>query len=857
MASSEEWIKFNNWNEETAVVAESDSIVWVGTSGGLIRWNVVTHNYETYDETNGLNYSSITSLAIDSKQQLWIGTTQGLVKYSKGIFTFFNHVNSSLPDAIITNIVIDGQDKIYAGTDAYIESNSWKNCGFVVYDGSTWKSITLPVDGWIGPLWSIISYRDTIYVCCGYTKMYIYTENGIEDAPGWPTDHNAISFAVDFQDSLWALSESSLSHGRQILKYSGNLWKVVYENPYGTSIWNDPRGGLWIYPDRFDIKTLKMNSAKGLPDLSSHFAINANNQFFATRWGLVKFDGSSFQSFITPKTLLSNTVYSLGTSPSGEIYLSAEMAIQKTNGLTWDSIGGQGWIDPEVKFKPDGSFWHIGIDGQYATGLDYDGSDALWTAYGSIKTQNSSGITEWRPKDLGMQRPPEYFSPQFMDIAVDHNENIWATGWYNGTVMYDRTQWHLYYSNDTLLPNGEYDRVFADSKNRIWFGTNQSSPNYGFTVLENGQWKTYYSPLQYQISYVYQIAEDHLGNIWLATGGGLLKYDGESFTLFDNSNSRLRSNTVYAVTADLRNNIWIGTNSGLYVYNPSGVSLDPYSNASPIDSFSVISSGLFVSARFIPRSFSSSSAKFELQRGRSVRKFWTVASSDFLQTCCSPIELQDTTAIIGNYYYRIKRIEIDGNTSFSPAVSFSGGKTQIHLLDANWYFSDLHIIFRWKTDNEYFVNGFELLRNDTLKAYLPSHSPKNIDGYYTLEGDSLNSSSTELHYILRAVFSDSTRSVLQTFTVTPEIPSDFKVFNNFPNPFNGITSIKFFLPKTDRVTIQFFDLLGKEVLSPVIGDFSEGYHRVRIDFRNMASGIYLYRAKTNAKSVTGKILLIK
>ena len=98
-------------------------------------------------------------------------------------------------------------------------------------------------------------------------------------------------------------------------------------------------------------------------------------------------------------------------------------------------------------------------------------------------TMGANGFKQWLPKDIGMERPSQYYSPQFMDIAIDRNDNVWATGWYNGTVMYDRTTWHLYYESDTTLPNDEYDRIFTDSKGRVWFGS-WGMPNYGFSMYQ-------------------------------------------------------------------------------------------------------------------------------------------------------------------------------------------------------------------------------------------------------------------------------------------------------------------------------------------------------------------------------------
>ena len=638
------WVALKNWNEGNSIVAENDSIVWVGTSVGLVRWNTLTDSYQTFDETNGLNYSSVTSLAFDSQHRLWIGTGQGLVKYTNGTFSFYNHLNSPIPDAGITDLVIDSSDKVYACMDAYVESREWKNGGLVIFDGASWEFVNLPINGWVGAPFAIACYHDTVWVS-DYV-LYIYTDNGLEKAPGW-TFGGTSSMVVDNQDALWTIA----SH--KLIKYFGGEWKVVMDESehirgYGSKLAVDPRGGLWLmgasplhrldFADRekgrrrcgswMPLGICPTNVAEAFVD---QVFTSSTNQFFVSPNGLFRFNGDSWETFVVPRTLLSNKIYSLGTSPSGEVYLSGELATQKTDGVHWDSVGAQGWLNPPVKFLPDGSFWHDGIAGKYVTGLDFDSYDALWGAYGSVMQYDNSRLRQWLPPDIGIPTRDGYYSAQFMDVAIDRNDNIWACAWYYGGVMFDRTNWHLFPRSDTTLPNYGYDRIFTDSKGRVWFGSYPSSPNYGFTLFEDNQWKTFYSPQRYSISYIYQMAEDHFGNVWLASGGGLLQYDGATFTVFDNTNSRLNTNTVYAVTVDLANNLWVGTQSGLYVYNPAGVKLAPYSDSSPIDSLSILRDGHSALAKFVPQPFSTASAKFELQRGRGTHKFWTLRVQIFFK----------------------------------------------------------------------------------------------------------------------------------------------------------------------------------------------------------------------------------
>ena len=860
-STANEWITFKNWNEGISVVAENDSIVWMGTSVGLIRWNTKNSTYQTFAESNGLLYTNIRALALDHKNQLWLATGQGLVKYANGIFNHYNHLNCPIPETGFTHIVIDSKDQLYLGVDEYIANDQW-NIGFFIYDSVNWHIINLQIDGWVGPLWALQCYHDTIYISCGYTQIYKYTSNGLEKDTDWPSNCSATSFAIDYQDSLWALSNMFLSNGRQLLKLSKNKWQTVLGITVGESIWNDPQGGLWTSTYRLNLKTFTLSPVSGLTDFTSHFALSSNNQYFATRSGLLKFNGSTFQSFQIPYTLRSNTIYSLGTSPSGEVYYYGDVS-QKTDGVTWNVVPNRSWFCRQVKFKPDGSFWYDGINEYDPTGVDFDGYDALWGAYGGIITLNANGFKQWTIKDIGMQRPSNYYSPDLMDIVIDKNENIWATGWYNGTVMHDRTNWHPFYSSDTTLINTDYDRIFVDSKNRVWFGTNWSSPNYGFTVFNGKQWRSYNSSQRYRISYVYQMAEDHFGNVWLATGGGLLKYDGMSFTVFDNTNTLMNSNTIYAVTVDLRNNIWVGTNSGLYVYNPSGVQLGPYSYSSPVDSFSITQNGRFAVARFFSTAFSGDSANYQLQRGRSTSKFWPVAETGFMQNCCTSIYLTDTSNIIGNYYYRIKRIASDGKTAYSSSLSFNGGQKQAHLVDWQSYFSSNQLFFKCKIQDYSFIVGIEILRSDIstnqskIVARLSIDSPKSPEGYFIIGVDSLQISSPEFLYTLTAVFTDSSRILLATRKVTLHLPSTFTVSNNYPNPFNGSTSLDVYVPNPGKVVLQLYDILGREILPAIKRDYEVGYQTIQVNLNSLATGLYFCTVDFNNQKICKKLILLK
>ncbi len=73
------------------------------------------------------------------------------------------------------------------------------------------------------------------------------------------------------------------------------------------------------------------------------------------------------------------------------------------------------------------------------------------------------------------------------------------------------------------------------------------------------------------------------------------------------------------------------------------------------------------------------------------------------------------------------------------------------------------------------------------------------------------------------------------------VPSEFILFQNFPNPFNASTIIKFYLPEMEYVTIRLYDITGQQLETLLAGKVSAGQHELRLMANGLASGVYLYR----------------
>ena len=89
------------------------------------------------------------------------------------------------------------------------------------------------------------------------------------------------------------------------------------------------------------------------------------------------------------------------------------------------------------------------------------------------------------------------------------------------------------------------------------------------------------------------------------------------------------------------------------------------------------------------------------------------------------------------------------------------------------------------------------------------------------------------------------------------IPVDYALAQNYPNPFNPVTTIRYALPKSSKVTLMIYNLMGQEVARLVDGKQSAGNHNVTWNASNISSGIYFYRLRAGDFVQTRKMVLLK
>ena len=99
-------------------------------------------------------------------------------------------------------------------------------------------------------------------------------------------------------------------------------------------------------------------------------------------------------------------------------------------------------------------------------------------------------------------------------------------------------------------------------------------------------------------------------------------------------------------------------------------------------------------------------------------------------------------------------------------------------------------------------------------------------------------------------------------TESEGVPVEFALHENYPNPFNPTTQIRFDLPEMANVNLIIYNMLGQKIKSFNIQSAPVGYHAVTWNATNdlgvpVSAGIYLYQLQTEGFIKTKKMILLK
>jgi ligand-binding sensor domain-containing protein len=142
-----------------------------------------------------------------------------------------------------------------------------------------------------------------------------------------------------------------------------------------------------------------------------------------------------------------------------------------------------------------------------------------------------------------------------VSLAIDSSNSIWlSTGCTNhGLYKFNGTDWTVYDTSNSSIPSNYIVDILCDA-NTIWIAT-----NFGLAKFDGANWTVYdASNSNYSNDAIVKIEKDSFGNIWLLHYNGVEKFDGTSFYIYNNSNTNFPNVNSFSLAIDANNIIWTG-----------------------------------------------------------------------------------------------------------------------------------------------------------------------------------------------------------------------------------------------------------------------------------------------------------
>lgn len=220
------------------------------------------------------------------------------------------------------------------------------------------------------------------------------------------------------------------------------------------------------------------------------------------------------------------------------------------------------------------------------------------------------------------------------------------------------------------------------------------------------------------------------------------------------------------------------------------------------------------------------------------------------------------------YYWRIKASNAGGTSSFSNVSSFTTGFPASPMLvypTNNTGNISVKPAFTWNiapgatsyrlqvAQNPYFKLTSIIFDSSGIIDTTFSELELESNRFYHWRVNATNSIGTSTW---SEVFRFRT-SKIAAVAEKSGIPTTFKLYPNYPNPFNATTTISFDLAKECRVMLKVYNALGREVATIIDEILKQGHHKVLFGSSDLSSGIYFTRLFVNDQIFTVKMLLLK
>ena len=323
-----------------AMLADGD-VMWVGTSGGVIRYDTVIDDYRVFDVRSGLLSNGVFHLS-KLGEQLVVGTYGGglsLLDVANESWTHFN-IQHGLGDAFVYDVLQLANGDVWVAT--WSGANRVRGGRFDTADA--WTLYTVEnTDGGLP--------NDWVYgLAAGQNgEVWMATEGGLARFQGEKWTHWAhpqglgaayekVRDQIDFTRDP---AKESDHHARQKVEQGLGQVDVAYNPNYIVALVVDERGVVWCGTwggglARFDgERWSNFTMADGLP--ANHvFMLRRDGRgglWVGTSKGLARFDGDRFQTYTTADGLYADNVFSLAADSHGTLWVGSYGGVARISGL--------------------------------------------------------------------------------------------------------------------------------------------------------------------------------------------------------------------------------------------------------------------------------------------------------------------------------------------------------------------------------------------------------------------------------------------------------------------------------------------------------------------------------------------
>mgnify|MGYP001250778905 CR=1 FL=1 len=220
--------------------------------------------------------------------------------------------------------------------------------------------------------------------------------------------------------------------------------------------------------------------------------------------------------------------------------------------------------------------------------------------------------------------------------------------------------------------------------------------------------------------------------------------------------------------------------------------------------------------------------------------------------------------------------------NFNYFANYAGGLRQINIGDAdgdgnpNIYLAGHYneAVYDWEFvgDDPLAVESFTehvVFMDDTTDDFTPGYDQGRVRVAKLFSGDLDNDGHGDLVLSSASFAADKPTlfmiehdGTLSSDDFSGSIPSNFKLEQNFPNPFNPQTRFNYTLPESGNIELGVYDAVGRRIYAFYNGYQQAGSHNalwtgVDQNYNSVPSGIYFYRLKTETTTITKKMVLTK